>query len=356
MSLIHPSVAYNAAAMGYYPTDDATMRGISHLLAPSTETVKFLDPCCGCATAITALADRRRYPGSERYGIELDVERSALAKGKLTALLTGSALDSHVTPQSVDVLFLNPPYGDALRDREAGDKSQRLEHQFLSRFFPALRAGGLLIYIIPKSQLTEKIQKWLLSHFTDLRLFEAATNRFNQCVVIGRKTGALVALDKTMLAEWQNCLSGKQLWSTLPQRVTDYYSIEGNPKQLRMTSLEMDAEGIAELISEHKGLWRDFSAQFTQNSDERYIHPLHDLTDWHTVLLISSGIVSGLVDNGRQTLLVRGRTVKRKTVKVRENDDGDVIGEEHRDRFETVIKAIDLTEASPAYGQIIIIK
>lgn len=356
MSLIHPSVAHNAEAMGYYPTDDATMRGIAHLLAPSTDSVKFLDPCCGCATAIAALANQRRYPNSERYGIELDVEKSALAKGKLTALLTGSALDSHVTPQSVDVLFLNPPYGNALCDRAAGDKSQRLEHQFLSRFFPSLRAGGVLIYIIPKSQLTEKIQKWLLSHFTDLRLFEAATERFNQCVVIGRKTTNLVALDKSLLNEWQACLAGSRPWSTLPQHATKCYSIAGNPKLLRMTSLEMNAEGIAELIRDQMGLWREFPVLFVQSSDERYIRPLHDLTDWHSVLLISSGVVSGLVDNGRQTLLVRGRTVKRKTVKVRENNDGDVIGEEHRDRFETVIKAIDLTESSPAYGQIIIIK
>ena len=40
----------------------------------------------------------------------------------------------------------------------------------------------------------------------------------------------------------------------------------------------------------------------------------------------------------------------------RENDDGNVLSEEHRDRFTTVIKAIDMTPDSPHYSRIIQIK
>jgi len=46
-TLMHGRVAQNYAAMGYYPTDDGTMRGIINLLAPSEQALKFLDPCCG---------------------------------------------------------------------------------------------------------------------------------------------------------------------------------------------------------------------------------------------------------------------------------------------------------------------
>ena len=48
--LMHPRVANNYAAMGYYPTDDATLRGIALLVAPSTDAVKcllWLWPCVG---------------------------------------------------------------------------------------------------------------------------------------------------------------------------------------------------------------------------------------------------------------------------------------------------------------------
>ena len=67
-------------------------------------------------------------------------------------------------------------------------------------------------------------------------------------------------------------------------------------------------------------------------------------------------MVSGLVDNGQRCLLIKGRTSKTKIIRRRENDDGNVISEEQRDRFTTVIKAIDMTPDSPHYGSIIQIK
>lgn len=197
-TLMHGRVAQNYAAMGYYPTDDGTMRGIINLLAPSEQALKFLDPCCGEGTALAQLAYRDRYPFAERYGIELDEGRAATAKAKLTALLEGSALSTHVTPQSVDVLFLNPPYAQALRDSDQEDEAARLEHQFLSRFFPALHAGGILIYIIPMTSFDRRWQRWLLARFTDLGVWQAATDRFKQIVIIGRKSAAPLQVDAKM--------------------------------------------------------------------------------------------------------------------------------------------------------------
>ena len=97
-------------------------------------------------------------------------------------------------------------------------------------------------------------------------------------------------------------------------------------------------------------------ANFCRSNNHAVIRPLHDLTEWHTCLLISAGVVSGLVDNGQRCLLIKGRTAKMKVIRRRENDDGNVLSEEHRDRFTTVIKAIDMTPDSPHYSRIIQIK
>lgn len=354
-TLIHPRIAKNLEMMGYFPTDDATLRGIINFLAYSEEAVKILDPCCGTAAAINALS-RQRYPFAERYGIELDVDRANMAKKELTGFLLGSALDTRVTPQSVDVLFLNPPYANALRDKESMDKAERLEHQFLNRFFPSLRAGGIMIYIVPKVFVNETFQKWYLSHFEDVRIYEAATDRFNQIVLVGRKVSGIISIDKKIMvniAKWQK---GDEQWPKLPDQAEDHYKVEGNPKTLNMISVEMDEAGLEELLKTQNGLWRDFDASFCRLDSSAEIRPLHDLTDWHTVLLISSGVVSGLVDNGKRTLLVKGKTTKSKVIVVREDENGQTRAEEHRDVFNTVVKGIDLTPHSPAYGQIILIK
>ena len=355
--LMHPRVANNYAAMGYYPTDDATLRGIALLVEPTTEAVKCLDPCCGCGRALAHFASHERYPFGQRYGIELDENRAAQAAPHLHKLLHANALEAHVTPQAVDALFLNPPYGWNLGDKEAGGKRVRLEHQFLQHYFPALRADGLLIYIVPKASFNDSCQKWLLARFEDMGVWLAATDRFDQIVIIARKRKAASAqLDPVQLDRFAAWQTGKEPWPTLPETAAYRYHLAANGKTLLMQSKQLDAPGMAALTRECAGLWHDFAANFCRSNNHAAIRPLHDLTEWHTCLLISAGVVSGLVDNGKRCLLIKGRTTKAKVIKVRENEDGDVLSEEHRDRFTTVIKAIDMTPGSPHYGSIIQIK
>lgn len=355
-TLMHPRVAENYRAMGYYPTDEATMRGIVNLLEPSNESITFLDPCCGCASALAQLSHRRRYPFAKRVGIELDDERAKTAKSKLDDVLHASAHDVRVTAQSVDCMLLNPPYGWALSDKESGAKAERLEHQFLHQFFSALRTGGLIIYIVPKTSMTERYQKWFSTHFDEIRVFEAATDRFNQIVVMGIKRASQGNIDHALLRQFQRCNDGDMPWAKLPVAADYQYRLAGNDKTLRMFTRRLDAAGIETVKNECNNLWQDFDRHFTGSVSTALIRPLHDLTDWHTCLLISSGIVGGIVDNGQRRLLIKGKTTKTKVIKDNENDSGNVISSEHRDRFQTVIKAIDLTPQSKKFGSIIHIR
>ena len=72
--LMHPRVAHNYAAQGYYPTDEATLHGLDHLLAPTEAALKILDPLLrlrGCADVVGAtlsLCRHLRYRGQRRTG------------------------------------------------------------------------------------------------------------------------------------------------------------------------------------------------------------------------------------------------------------------------------------------------
>ncbi len=91
-------------------------------------------------------------------------------------------MDVRWPPKAVSLLYLNPPY-----DWESGESNnQRLELVFLEYSYRWLRAGGVLVFVIPQLRLA-KCARLLSEHFTDLRVFgltEPACLEYKQIVVL----------------------------------------------------------------------------------------------------------------------------------------------------------------------------
>ena len=358
-TLMHPRVASNYAAMGYYPTDTGTIQGISQLIETSQRKHTCLDPSSGCGRALAALTDRCLFPNASRYGVELDVSRARDASSRLDFVLEGSALDVHVTPGSIDLLFMNPPYGWGLNNTDVHRRSEnsgRLEHQFLKRFFGSLAPFGLMVYIIAKQSLGKKILRWLYCHYDEIRIYRAAIDRFEQIVVIGRKRQAVIhQVDEHFLSYWEEvCL--QDAWPALPSAPKRLYRLPSTQKTVRLVGRTLEAKNLAEVKTRYKGLWLTFAQTFCRQTDLTTVRPIHDLSDWHTCLLITSGVVNGLIDNGERRLLIKGKTRKIKKVKLVTDDEGEIKREEHRDHFTAVIKAIDLSPDSRRFGRIVLIQ
>lgn len=117
-----------------------------------------LDPCAGEGEALFTLAKAwapERNLNLQVFGCELEATRIAKLKARArtydssmyrTHVEQGDAftLDLRVDDHypGVSVLYLNPPYDT---DKEHG----RLEERWLARFTPFLRAGGILIFVVP---------------------------------------------------------------------------------------------------------------------------------------------------------------------------------------------------------------
>lgn len=246
-----------------------------------------------------------------------------------------------------------------MKDNEADEKSERLEHRFLSQTFSWLKSGGIIIAILPKTSLDRKTQNWFVMRFAHLQVFEAATDRFNQIVIIGEKRHGTAGIDKAWNARFDAWQKGDVAWHKLPDAPLpsgEQYHLMGNNKTFKMFAKAIDAERLKAVKKDCHNLWQTFDAQFVRASDTQSIRPLYQLTDWHTCLLITSGVVGGIVDNGKRRLLIKGRTMKIQTIKNMEDENGELVSSQHRDRFQTIIKAIDLTTSSKSYGQIVDIR
>src|SRR5581483_4158702 len=97
-----------------------------------------LDPCCGEGLALEGIV---RGTKMTSYGIELDGERARAAEKRLAHVVHAGYEEVEISPGSMGLLFLNPPY-------DSGE-GERKELTFLRNLIDTLMPGGVLVYIIP---------------------------------------------------------------------------------------------------------------------------------------------------------------------------------------------------------------
>lgn len=177
------------AKAGFYPTPLSVVERIIRWINPGTGALRILDPCCGLGDPLRAIAERT---GAESYGIELDRQRAAISKEKLTHLLSADVLTARISSNAFSLLFLNPPYDQ--------DERGRLEHRFLLQTTPWLIARGFLIYIIPQGCYHPVTLRYLASWYEGIRLFrfqDEEYRRFRQTVLFGvKRSRALLDLNQ----------------------------------------------------------------------------------------------------------------------------------------------------------------
>ena len=135
----------------------------------------------------------------KRYGIEIDANRAEQAKTLGIETLQANTMDVRCPPEAVSLLYLNPPY-----DWEAGgSNNERLEFVFLEHTYRWLKAGGVLLFVIPQTRLA-KCARLLSEQFVDLRAFrltEPACVQFKQIVIIATRRKRHASLSDAVLLD-----------------------------------------------------------------------------------------------------------------------------------------------------------
>lgn len=368
--LMFQRIANNYAKNGYYPTDAETMAAILPALVPADDRqIKILDPCCGEGTA---LAEIKQALGADRtlaYGVEIDRERAYNAKSLLDHVIHGDMQRCQVEKRAFGALFLNPPYGLLMTDRAQtgfSDKNEkRLEQLFLRLSLQSLKIGGVMVLIIPDTCLNPAMSEIIAANFIDVRVFRAATDRFRQLVILGIRTkrrttglapvlpkgddGAYVISDETAPVINNMALEGA-------------YNVPGDDQSVKkFFTYEIEDEQLGAEIARFPCLWDQFEHRFRRR-ELAPRRPLRKLSKWHLSLMLASGELSGIIEakNGRR-LLLKGDTYKIQDETVEHVDptedrpDGTVVTTK-TDRFVPMIRAVDLTEGAPTFGEVLTIK
>lgn len=365
MALLFSRLARNFIKNGYYPTDDVTMERILSALDIAAGRIRILDPCCGEGWALAETKNHLVESGAAvtALGVEFDPERAWHAKGLLDTVAHADVNDVFLTPRSVGLLFLNPPYGATVADKAAtGDdnKRERLEKIFYRKTVPWLQFGGVMVLIVPHYVLDAEFSAMVARNFERVTIHMAPEQQFKQCVVMGVKRRADspdLAIAKALEAAGRGELPPvlPEGWCGEPYLVPAMTAEDG----FAFTSMRIDVAQLEAEVRRLEGytLWTQFNAMFGSITLPAR-RPLRDLSRWHLALALAAGQIAGVVRSDSRTLLIKGDTFKEKARAVDQEfaKDGSVIETiRMTDTFVPVIRGLDFTPGD-GFGHVVTIR
>jgi predicted RNA methylase len=320
------------AKAGFYPTPPKIVDIIKTWIGEKISGPRrLLDPCCGTGEPAAQIAVAA---GCDTYGVELNTERAEAAKRILTKVLAGDLFRIKARPGAFSILYLNPPY-----DFDAEDG--RTELSFLKHTLPYLAPRGLLLFVVPKKRITNRVARVLSAYFDDLKVRKFPADEFEafgQIVIAGlKKARAEINADvRTGL----NQIPAVDLLAM--QRKEFSFSIPAVRGDFFIRSSEFGPEELSEELKAST-LWKDPALGLLDEEEQTRsgIQPLMPPRKAHLAMLIAAGLINNqiLEANGR-SLLIKGTAKKVIDRFEEETEKGIKITE--RERIVTQINAFDL--------------
>ena len=314
--------------MGYYPTPISVVESIKSFICFAEDNTLF-DPCCGEGNALAELAENT---SAKTYGIEIDHHRAEEAKTKLHQVLKCGYEQTRISNSGFSCLFLNPPY-----DWETEDEgSERKEKLFLKETMKYLKPKGLLVYIIPQSRLDKNTAKILAYRFENFRVY-----RFHGKEYEAFKQIVLFAVKKKENSVDEEALSKltqvpvKEL-KDLPVKDEPVYKLPSSKEALLFKSTVIDEKELVKEVAQSP-LWEKFKelARVEEQKLERPPLPLHT---GHLGLLLANGCLDGIVGEGQDRHIVKGKVEK--IVNKYTELKGEVVEERELETYKVSIKIL----------------
>jgi len=313
--------------LGFFPLPIAEAERLKHWLNFPDE-FSALDPCVGDGVAFAQLLQN---VACNRYGIEVDANRSEQARALGIETLQANTMDVRCPTEAVSLLYLNPPY-----DWEAGESNnQRLEAVFLEHTYRWLKPGGVLVFVIPQPRLA-KCARLLSEQFTDLRVFrltEPAFLQYKQIVVLATRRKRHARLSDAALLEGVRYLERLSTRTDLePMRDVGGVRYEvPSSEPVVLTNMGIPLDEVKDLLLESSA-YRQAGRVLLPKLGDVKGRPLTPLHGGHVGLLCTAGMLNGVFGEGEDRHIAHWRSVKFTDHWEEEEEDGTKILHD-RERF-----------------------
>jgi hypothetical protein len=317
--------------LGFFPLPLSEARRIRACLHYSNSPVSAIDPCIGDGAAFLAITAETC---ARRYGIELDAYRAEQSGSVVDELIHGDCLDVHCPVESFSLAFLNPPY-----DWTIGEgRNERTERVFLAHAYRWLKAGGILVLVVPAQHVCE-CGEILASQFKETRIFrltDPEAVRYRQVVVLAtrrsrREREQLKDNDiAARRAQFANIGRNYVRLAALGDACTPLYAVpESGPAKLEYRGLPLDE--IEDLLPRSSAYRQAARILFPSPAAFRG-RPLTPLHSGHVALCAVSGMLNGVFGSGKDRHVAAWQAVKVIDHSEELVEDGTIVRRE-RERF-----------------------
>ena len=291
--------------MLYYPTPLTTVERIKTFLDFPDYEFTIFDPCTGEGLALQKLCEGTK---AKTYGVELDEHRAKEAKGRLNHVLHCGIEETKISNNVFSCLFLNPPYDFETQTEDEVNNSERKEKIFLKDTIRYLQPEGLLICIIQQNQLTKQIAKILSYRFEQFQIYrfqDGEYEAFKQIVLFAVKKKVNSLNDKAY--EKLSQIPHVDLVEIPSKDIPTYKLPKSKPVSI-FKSTKIDPEVLAREVK-NSPLWKRFK-EMTRIDESRMERPPLPLHTGHISLLLANGMLDGVVGEGKEKHIVRGKVEK----------------------------------------------
>jgi len=314
--MARPEAALRA---GFFAAPEDAVSKIAQMLeAPASEDRSFaiIDPCAGEGEAIWKLSQILNPYIEDVYAIELDKSRAEVLKRRLpdSKVIAPADFFGVTCPsKSFSFAWVNPPF-----DSEIGGGS-RVEGQFLDRATKLLKPGGIIAFVCPEASVDNfKIEETLRTWYDDVSVvrFPDHCRDHNEVVVLGVKRDEMISYWHRTAAE-TIVYDERQPVGSDARGEEHVYCVpcsQGPGRKLRKISMT-DKELLDAL--EKSPIVHHLEPKQT---DRLITRPPLELGKGHLALLLGSGHLDGVVDNGKEPPHVVRGTV-RKVEYVKDSED-----------------------------------
>lgn len=278
-------------------------------VAPKREISLFY-PDCSSGFAMTAFDAIDHEIIS--YGSEANDYRLSDAKQVMTKVVKGSLKGSRIQNNAFDILYCQP---QIKYDMDKYDKFylKRTEKTYISEMFKYLRNDGVMIIAMPYFRLYKDMCSMLSKQLKNISLFEANPIDYSNAgmiYIIGQK-------DPSKEIRQEEYEKLREIYDY--RKIKRYHDLDTVKYTLPRSKIyidlfkgsALDLEEAQYIVDNSPLLERVFNSQRVRKNDENIKNPLLPFNIGQIGLVLTSGCLDGVVDEGDgHKHLIKGRVTK----------------------------------------------